>query len=111
MNIEQIGDCSLEDRLALGGRPLVVMFVTSEGQKTRLIREEFRRVAEDHRDAKFYEVDLLENPSVTEKYSILNPPMTLMFVDGVEVGRHAGTFIATTIDRVLGPCAHEEDET
>jgi hypothetical protein len=111
VKIEQIGDWTLEDRLAMGGRPLVVMFVESDGQKNPLLRAEFRRVAENHRDAKFYEVDLLENPSLTQKYSIPKPPMTLVFVDGVEVARHAGALIATTINRALGPCRQEGDES
>ncbi len=48
MKILQIGDWTLEDRLAMGGRPLVVLFVKSDGQKNHLLRAEFRRVAEEH---------------------------------------------------------------
>ena len=109
MKIEQIGDWSLEDRLALGGRPLVVLFMKSDGQKNHLLRAEFDHVAEEHRDAKFYEIDLLENPSLMKKYSLRKLPMVLVFVDGVEVARHVGTLMATTVDRVLGPGPYEED--
>lgn len=110
MNIEQIGDWSLEDRLAMADRPLVVMFVKSDGQKHSRLRAEFECLAEDHRDAKFYEVDLLENPSLATKYAIPQPPMVLVFVEGVEVARHVGTLIVTTVDRVLGPSPQEGEE-
>jgi thiol-disulfide isomerase/thioredoxin len=111
VKIEQIGDWTLEDRLATSGRPLIVMFVNSDGLKNHLLRAEFRRVAEEHRDAKFYEVDLLENPSLITKYSIPNPPMVLVFVDGLEVARHVGTLIATTVERVLGSRPPEEEDS
>ena len=110
MKVEQIGDWTLEDRLATD-RPIVVMFVKSDGQNIRLLRSEFRHLAEEHQDAKFYEVDLLENPSLTDKYQIPDTPLVLVFVGGVEVARHAGTLIAITVDRVLGPCHPEGDDS
>jgi len=110
MHVKQIGDWTLEDRLALTGRSLVVLFVASGDGKIHLIREQYRRVAGEHRDAEFVEIDLLENPSLSEKYSIPSTPMVIVFVDGLELGRHAGSPIATAVDRVLGPCRPESDD-
>lgn len=111
MKVEQIGDWTLEDRLAAGGRPLVVFFMNSDLQASPLLQSEFRRAAGDHPDARFYVIDLLENPSLVAKYSISMFPKVLVFVDGVEVARSAGPMIATTIDRVLGPCHQEGEES
>jgi len=103
MKVEQIGDWTLEDRLGMHGPPLVVMFFRMDERRQRMLQGEFRRLAGEHPDARFYEVDLVENPSLAQKYSIATPPMVLVFVDGVEVGRHVGIHVATTVDRVLGP--------
>jgi thiol-disulfide isomerase/thioredoxin len=110
MKVRQIGDWTLEDRLAAGGPPVVVMFLNAEGRADRLRRIDFRRVAGDHPEASFYEVDLIENPSLKAKYSIKLPPTVLIFMDGSEVARHGGPFIASTIVRVLGPCHQEGEE-
>ncbi len=110
MKVEQIGDWTLEDRLAMHGPPLVVMFFRMDERRQRLLQGEFRRLAEEHRDARFYEVDLVENPSLVEKYSIATQPMVLVFVDGVEVGRHAGMRVSPMVDRVLGPGPSLDDD-
>lgn len=111
MKVEQIGDWTLEDRLAGGGRPLVILFTNSDLPTSRLLQSEFRRAAEDHPDARFYVIDLLENPSLIAKYSISGIPKVLVFVDGVEVARSSGPMIATTIDRGLGPCRRKGEES
>jgi thiol-disulfide isomerase/thioredoxin len=103
MKVEQIGDWTLEDRLAMSGPPLVVMFFQMDDPKQRRLQGEFRRLAEEHRDARFYEVDLIENPSLAAKYGLATPPTALVFVDGAEVARHVGAQLATMVDRVLGP--------
>lgn len=110
MNIRQIGDWTLEDRLAAGGPPVVVMFREAEGRKDFPLRLEFRRVAEDHPDASFYEVDLLENPSAAAKYSLGQPPLVVVFVDGEIVVRHAGRRIGEAVLRALGPCRQEGED-
>jgi thiol-disulfide isomerase/thioredoxin len=107
MRIEQIGDWALEDRLAAGGKPIVVRFFEMGLKSGVTARREFKRVASDHPDARFYEVDLVENPSLAERYAISKTPMVLVFVDGVEVARHVGTLLAPTVDRILGASADE----
>ena len=69
-----------------------------------------RRVAEEHPEANFYEIDLIENPSIKTKYSISAQPVVLVFVDGTEVARHGGPFIGPTILRLFGPCHQEGEE-
>ena len=102
MRIEQIGDWTLEDRLALHGKPLVVRFFELGGKGEGAARKEFARVAAKHPDARFYEVDLVENPSLEERYSISRSPMVIVFIEGVEVARQAGNLLATTVNRALG---------
>jgi len=109
MRVKRIGDWTLEDRLAAGGPPVVVMFSRAEGRKNPSLRTELRRVAEEHSDASFYEVDLAENPSVAMKYSVTAQPMVLVFVDGTPVARHTGPWLAATVLRILGQCGKEGD--
>ena len=102
MKIEQIGDWGLEDRLAAGGKPIVVRFIEMGVKGGVAARRDFLRVALDHPQARFYEVDLVENPSLASRYAIANAPVVLVFIDGVEVARHTGTLLAAAVDRVLG---------
>ena len=110
MRVEQIGDWTLEDRLAMHGPPLVVLFSRIDERRQRLLQGEFRRLAGEHPDARFYEVDLVENPSLMKKYSFATLPVVLVFVDGVEVGRHVGLRVSAMVDRVLGPGPSADDE-
>jgi thioredoxin-like negative regulator of GroEL len=102
MRIEQIGDWTLEDRLAIGGKPVVVRFM-EVGGKGATSRRDFLRVAKHHANARFYEVDLVENPSLAQRYSITQVPMVIVFVNGIETARQAGDLMATTVNRALGP--------
>ena len=102
MKVPQISDWALEDRLFMDGPPLVAMFVECDKRSADLRRWEFRRVAREHPDARFVEVDLVENPSMAQRYSITAAPVVLVFIHGVEVARHAGAHFEATVDRVLG---------
>lgn len=101
MIIEQVSDWGLEDRLLVRGRPLVALFVQSDEILLAELRAELRQLAREHPGARFCEVDLLENPSLRLAYDIPFTPTVLVFVDGVEVARHAGTRIAGTVERLL----------
>ena len=101
MRIEQIGDWTLEDILAVGGKPVVVRFYETGG-KSVASRRDFLKVAQEHPNARFYEVDLVENPTLARRYSIAHAPVVLVFINGVEVARQAGDLMATTVDRALG---------
>lgn len=103
MRIEQIGDWTLEDRLAVGGKPLVVRFFEMGAKGHDAARRDFMRVAREHPGARFYEVDLVENPSLAQRYSIARAPLVIVFIEGVEVARQSGNLLATTVHRVLGP--------
>jgi hypothetical protein len=103
MKVRQIGDWALEDRLMVGGPPVVVMFLMTEGRNDRFARMDFRRVAENHPEINFYEIDLIENPSLMMKYQISFCPIVLIFSTGTEVARQAGPLLEPTIQRVLGP--------
>ena len=101
MRIEQIGDWTLEDRLGVGHGPIVVRFMET-GEKAGASRRDFHRAAKVHPNARFYEVDLVENPTLARRYSIAHAPVVLVFINGVEVARQAGDLMATTVDRALG---------
>ena len=102
MKVIKVGDWGLEDRLVLGGPPLVVLFMIEGDLTSDLRRADFRRVASERPDAKFLEVDVSENPSVVQEYSIRSIPEVIVFLVGHEVARHTKGSLSTTIDRVLG---------
>jgi hypothetical protein len=104
MNVRQIGDWALEDRLAMDGAPLVVLFLESGQRANELRRHEFRRVAREHPDVAFVEVDLVENPSLAARLSITSTPLVLVFVRGVEAARHVDGALEEMVGRVLGRC-------
>jgi hypothetical protein len=101
MRIEQIGDWTLEDRLAINGMSIVVRFMET-GEKGGASRRDFLKVAAEHPQARFYEVDLIENPGLARRFGITQVPMVIVFVNGVEVARQGGNLMATTVDRALG---------
>jgi hypothetical protein len=101
MRIEQIGDWTLEDRLAINGLSVVVRFMET-GEKGGASRRDFLKVATEHPQARFYEVDLIENPGLARRFGITQVPMVIVFVNGVEVARQGGNLMATTVDRALG---------
>jgi len=83
---------------------LVVLFLETGRRAGDIRRYEFRRLAREHPDVAFVEVDLVENPSLAARYSITTPPVVLVFVRGVEVARHVGGQLEATLGRILGPC-------
>jgi hypothetical protein len=107
VKVRQISDWALEDQLSLDGAPLVVLFMETGSRMAEVRRYEFRRVAHEHPEVAFFEVDLLENPSLGPRYSITATPVVLVFNRGVEVARHVGAQLETTVGRILGPCAGE----
>src|SRR5689334_5945307 len=103
MKVRQISDWALEDQLAVDGTTLVVLFMESGHRPTDIRRYEFRRVAREHPEVAFVEVDLLENPSLAGRFSLSGAPVVLVFVRGAEVARHFGGQLETTVGRILGP--------
>lgn len=108
MHATQIGDWDLEDRMLIDHRPLVVQFFRTGNRGQEAARAEFEFLADEYPEASFYELDLLENPSVARKYGLIRgiftpTPVTIVFVGGVEQTRHVGPLIANTVKRVLGP--------
>jgi hypothetical protein len=101
MRIEQIGDWTLGDLLATHGAPVVVRFMET-GEKGAASRRDFQRVASEHPQARFFEIDLVENPGLAGRYAITQTPLVIVFINGVEAARQAGNLMATTVDRALG---------
>ena len=104
VKVRQVGDWTLEDRLTAGGPAVVVLFHEAGKRAADIRRYEFRRVAAEHPQAQFLEVDLLENPSLAPRYAIAVSPVVIVFVHGIEVARHVGAQLEETVGRVLGSC-------
>jgi hypothetical protein len=111
MHATQIGDWDLEDRMEIDHRPIVVQFFRTGDKGQDVARAEFEYLSEGYPEAPFYELDLLENPSLARKYRLsrghfMTSPVTMVFVDGIEQTRHVGPLITRTVERILG---HRDD--
>jgi len=104
MIVRKISDWGLEDRVAIDGAPVVVLFLESGHRMADIRRHEFRRIAREHPEVAFVEVDILENPSLAARYSITSTPVVLVFVRGVEAARHLEGRLEETVGRILGRC-------
>ena len=109
MKVTRISDWDLEDRLGMDHRPIVVMFFRTGEIGLRPPREELQYLADSYPDARFFEVDLLENPSLVRKLGLQKRftrfvlPLTVVFVEGVEKARHVGSLLVGVVEQVLGP--------
>ena len=109
MKVARICDWDLEDRLALPHHPIVVMFMRTGEKGVESPREELQLLATSYPDSRFFEVDLIENPSLVQRLGLqtrLTPlalPMTLVFVEGVERARHVGSLLVGVVEQILGP--------
>jgi hypothetical protein len=102
MTIKRINDCMLDDRLA-EGRSFAVLFIEPDRPTCRSGRREFGRLSLDYPEIPFLEIDLLENPSLADRFGITLIPTTLVFIRGREATRHRGTNIRPSIGGMLGP--------
>jgi hypothetical protein len=109
MKVTRICDWDLEDRLAMTHHPIVVMFMRTGEKGLKSPREELRFLASSYPDSRFFEIDLIENPSLVQRLGLqtrLTPlalPMTLVFVEGVEKARHVGSLMVGIVEQILGP--------
>jgi hypothetical protein len=116
MSVTRICDWDLEDRLAMDRHPIVVMFLKAGDQGMQSPREELQSLAPSYPDARFFEIDLLENPSLIQRLGLrprflpLVLPMTLVFVEGIEKARHVGSLLVGVVEQILGPPPGPDDE-
>jgi hypothetical protein len=98
----RIGDWQLTDRIQTDPRPIVVLFVDTSTDRDTRARVEFKELAQVYPAALFFEIDLLENPSLIQAFGLSRWPVTLVFVGGLEVARHIGSELMASVARVLG---------
>jgi len=109
MKVTRISDWELEDRLGMDHHPMVVMFSRIGENGSQPPREELQYLAASYPEARFFEVDLLENPSLVRKLGLqkrftrLVLPITVVYVEGVEKARHVGSLLVGVVEQVLGP--------
>lgn len=101
MKVRQINDVKLNEELRNPRGPLVVMFLSTGCAACRLPRIEFGLYAQVTANARFRDVDLAENPKLAGRYDIQRVPTVIVFEDGMETGRHAGTGVAAALKRLL----------
>jgi len=101
--IKRIGDWRLEEELNRGDDPVVVLFVATGVEPCVKSRLDFRNLAQDYFLTRFFEVDLLENPSLVRRHRIRKVPTLAVFQGGVEQIRQTGPWMRTALQRVLGP--------
>ena len=109
MNVKRINDWAFDDRLTAARRPLVTLFAWFGLNRYDVLRQEFRELAAAYSEVDFCEIDLLENPSISKRYSIAAVPTTIVFVAGAERARHHGPLFERSVESVLGPTREKEE--
>lgn len=110
MKATRIGDWQLTERIQTDLRPIVVLFLNSDTDRYTMTRAEFKELALLYPDALFFEVDLLENPSLVQTFNLSLWPTMLVFVGGMEVARQTGSEMIVSVARVLGAPPEEESQ-
>jgi thioredoxin-like negative regulator of GroEL len=80
-----------EELAAVMDTPILVLFDDTEGFKENAMGHSFIAVAARHEGAaRFFRVDVDENPCVIERYKLKRLPTVTLFVDGKELARRSG---------------------
>jgi thioredoxin-like negative regulator of GroEL len=91
--VRETNDWLLPEELAMGPpeTPILVLFDESEGFKDNAMDLAFLSVALQHAGpARFFRLNIDENPSVVERYKLKRLPTVALYVDGKELGRRSG---------------------
>ncbi len=100
--MKRISDWRLEEELQQEDSPLAVLFTAAGEIRSPEARHDFRRLAEDYHPTRFFELDLLENPSLKERFKIRRIPILMVFLQGQEQSRHTGSDFRGALRRALG---------
>lgn len=85
--VRETNDWLLPEELALPGAVLV-LFDLTEGLRDTAA---YRFAAERHEGpARFFRVNVDENPSVLKAYKVRKLPTVVLFIEGVEAARRSG---------------------
>jgi thioredoxin 1 len=88
--VRETNDFLLPEEIAAAG-PVLVLFDVTEGFKENAMAQAFLSVAQQHDGAaRFFRVNIDENPSVAEAYKLKRVPTVAVFADGKELGRRSG---------------------
>ena len=103
--VRETNDWLLPEELAMGPAetPILVLFDETEGFKDNAMDLSFLAVATLYEGpARFFRVNVDENPSVLERYKIRKLPTVALFVDEKEIGRRTGIIGDQAIIDLLG---------
>lgn len=102
MGFLKINDWRLDGELASNSDLCVVFLSATDCPSCQVPREEFRRLAEEYPAVRFYEIDLMEHPGVSNRYFVSRVPTTLILNENGEIERHVGPGMGKMLRRILG---------
>ncbi|HBN78776.1 MAG TPA: thiol reductase thioredoxin [Planctomycetaceae bacterium] len=107
----QLTDSNFECRIADSNIPVMVDMWAPWCKPCLSLKPTLRQLAKElHGEVVIAELNLEDNPFITEKYSVDRYPMFLFFVDGREVERIVGTQTRESILATLSKITEKEHE-
>ena len=95
--VHETNDWLLTEEIA-ATEPILVLFDASEGWKQTGTDTAFTAAAAQHEGpARFFRIDVDENPSVAQVYRLKKLPSVILFLEGKELSRRAGELQARDI--------------
>jgi thioredoxin-like negative regulator of GroEL len=89
--VRETNDWLLTEEIAVPDVPVLVLFDAIEGPKRSETDVAFLAAAARHSGpARFFRVNVDENPSVEETYQLRKLPTLLLFIEGKEIARKSG---------------------
>lgn len=98
--MKRINDDEFDEKV-LDGETVVVKFTASWCAPCRALTPLLETASSDHPHISFYEVDIEENPELTEDYDVRSLPTTVFFHKGSEKGRTVGVIKRNVLYAVL----------
>lgn len=92
---------SIDDGTYLAEGTVVVKFAATWCGPCRLYAPAFARVESKNPEARFYEVDIDEEPELKETWSVVTVPTTVIFKEGREVARISGAQSTGKLDDLV----------
>lgn len=91
MAVIQVADSDFEEKVLKGKTPVLVDFWAPWCGPCKLAEPVLEELSKDYKDKVLIaKLNVDENPKMTEKFSIMSIPTTVLFKGGKEIGRQIG---------------------
>jgi len=107
--VKWINDSDLEEHVLEAKQPVAVVFLNHDSISCKHYIPEFEAVADEFRKRmKFYKIDAVENPTITDDLGIDAVPTVLIFRDSDEIAKYEGPYSREALMERIGTLFKEK---